>query len=309
MILEDLILNQLLHNPQYSQKVAPYLKEEYFTTSGGRALCKIYTSLIEQYRSPPSLAAMKVELDRAKISDQVHDEAKNLLDSHETAEQVDPKWLVDQTEIYFRDRAIHGAIGESIKILGDENAEKGLIQELLKEALGVSFDKNLGHDYMEDAEKRYETLVEHRALKVPFALDTLNRATNGGAERKSCNVLIAGCVHPDTEVHYRYTYDGVEREFVGAIRNIQNLLADPLSTNIQVLGPNGWVAVVEYVEKGMWQQYVIRTENGKTLRCNEEHLVQYNGGPMISAKELQLLSSQGITAHVVTVDGLSLIHI
>lgn len=303
MILEDLILNQLLHNSQYSQKVAPYLKEEYFTSSGARALCKIFTTLVEQYRTTPSVAAMKVELDRANVSEPVHDEAKNLLDSHASAEQVDPKWLLDQTEIYFRDRAIHGAISESIKILGDEAAEKGLIQELLKEALAVSFDKNLGHDYLQDAEARYEAIVEQRVLKVPFALDTLNRATNGGAERKSINVLIAGCVHPETPVIYRYEYEGVVREYSGAIRNIKALLADSSASNLQVKGPNGWVAVVEYVEKGLWQQYVIRTQNGKTLRCNEEHLVQYNGGPMISAKELQLLTSQSIEAHIITDDG------
>ena len=116
----------------------------------------------------------------------------------------DEQWLVENTEKFCQERALHNAILESIHILdGKEKTKaKGSIPQILTEALSISFDPNIGHDYIDDAEKRYD--FYHKIEKrIPFDLDFFNKITKGGMPQKTLNVALAGCVHPDTKVRIR----------------------------------------------------------------------------------------------------------
>lgn len=114
------------------------------------------------------------------------------------------KWIVDQTEKFCQEKAVYNAIMESIQILDnkDPNRTKGSIPSILSDALSVSFDSRIGHDYIDMYSDRYD--FYHRTEKrIPFDLEFLNKITNGGLPQKTLNIVLAGCVHPDTKVKVR----------------------------------------------------------------------------------------------------------
>jgi archaellum biogenesis ATPase FlaH len=174
-----------------------------------------------------------------------------------------------------------------------------MIPKLLSDALGVSFDSNIGHDFLEDSADRHE-FYNNVEEKIPFNLDYLNEITKGGLPKKSLNIILAGCVHPDTPVKIRYKKESwVEKEVpILMVRNL--MLTDH---EVEVWSPDGWVYVEEFVDKGMWEEYILHSENGKMVRCNENHLFKTTMGWM-SAKEIfDLEEAYGDKIHVMTEDG------
>ena len=120
-------------------------------------------------------------------------------------ESSQSEWLIEETEKFCQEKALHNAILESIHILDGKtktDKSKGAIPQILSEALSISFDPNIGHDYIEDASSRYESY--HKTEKrIPFDLDFFNRITGGGIPQKTLNIALAGCVHPDTKIKVR----------------------------------------------------------------------------------------------------------
>lgn len=191
-MIEQVIFTNLVENESFARKTIPFLKQEYFSSRADKALYGMINDFVDQYNKIPTKQALLIELD--SLRDHTEDEVKSIRNTIESIEpkEVDEQWLVDQTEKFCQDRAIYNAITKAIQISdGKGNESRGAIPQLLSDALAVSFDQNIGHDYMDDADARYEyyhDVVE----RVPFDLDILNKITKGGLPRKTLNIALAG---------------------------------------------------------------------------------------------------------------------
>jgi archaellum biogenesis ATPase FlaH len=191
-MIENTIFNNLVFNEEFARKTLPFLKADYFQNKLDKVLFKLIDEYVTKYNSIPTKAALIVELD--SVSGTNDDEHKMLVDKVNEIkdEQADVKWLVDQTEKYCQDRAIYNAIMSSIQIInGNSQDGKGKIPTLLSDALGVSFDTHIGHDFLDDFESRFE-FYHQKEKRVPFDLDYFNTITKGGLPLKTLNVALAG---------------------------------------------------------------------------------------------------------------------
>ena len=184
--IETLILRNLLQNDSYTRKVIPFLKREYFEGSH-KAIFDTTVGFVNKYNKLPSIDALIIEMGEDV------DRAEDLIPALQEQDVSDQDWLVDQTEKWCQDRAIYLAIMESISIIDGSHKElsKNALPDLLSKALAVSFDTNVGHDYINDADARFDYyhLTEE---KIPFDIDLLNKITKGGLPKKTLNVFLAG---------------------------------------------------------------------------------------------------------------------
>lgn len=190
---EALILRNLICNEEFTRKVLPFIKLEYFNDYQQRILFDEISTFVTEYNALPSHEALFIELEkRTDLNEETFNGICSSLSqlSDEPAEQ---QWLLKTTEQWCKDRAVYLAIRECIQIAdgSDEKLNKESIPSILSDALAVSFDTNIGHDYIEDAESRYESYVL-KEDKLPFDLAYLNKITNGGISPKTLTVLIAG---------------------------------------------------------------------------------------------------------------------
>lgn len=194
--IELIIIRSLLHRTDFTRRVQPFLKQEYFHDPCERRLFNTVSEFIEKYATAPTREALKIILNQQDgLSQGEFDECVKLVDSMDKgAEEPDEEWLVDQTEKFCKDKAVYNALMESIELLDEKKAKgrsKNAIPEILTQALSVSFDEHIGHDFIEDAEDRYD--FYHRVeKKTPFDLDYFNKITNGGVPDKTLNVCLAG---------------------------------------------------------------------------------------------------------------------
>jgi len=191
MNLADLILVNLINNEDYSRKVVPFLKPEYFESNTQKILFSKIVDFTVKYNANPTKETLIVELDSdSKVNDTEYSNIAKFLDQDLT---VKDEWLVDKTEKWCQERSIYLAIMDSIGILdgNDKNRDKGSIPQLLTDALSVSFDNSIGHDFIEDAESRYDFYHEKQEL-LPFDLEYFNKITGGGLPKKTINVILAG---------------------------------------------------------------------------------------------------------------------
>jgi len=193
MNLEVTILSNLVFNERYVRKVLPFLKEEYFTVRPQKVIFSEINEYVTKYDALPSVNTISIECENR--TDLTEDQFKEI---HEVLnvlsdEKADHDWLVDTTETWCQERAIYLSLMESIKIADgqDEKRDKGAIPQILSDALGVSFDQNVGHDYVIDAETRYE-FYHQKEEKIPFDLEFFNKITKGGIPNKTLNVALAG---------------------------------------------------------------------------------------------------------------------
>jgi len=180
----------------YARKTIPFLKPEYFHNRNDKVVFELIDSYIAKYNATPTKEAMLVDLNnRDNISEDQFKECKEIIeeipDQSDQLSSVD--WLVDQTEKFCQDKAIYNAIMQSIQIMDDKTGKmaKGSIPQLLSDALAVSFDTSIGHDFIEDAESRFE-FYHRKEERLPFDIDFLNKITRGGLPRKTLNILLAG---------------------------------------------------------------------------------------------------------------------
>jgi hypothetical protein len=161
-----------------------------------------------QYNQIPTFEAIQISLNnRENLFEDDFKKCSELLGELQRDTESSPSdWLTEQTEKFCQEKALHNAILESIQILdGKQKTDKtkGAIPQILSDALSISFDPNIGHDYIENSEERYE--FYHKTEKrIPFDLDYFNRITKGGLPAKTLNIALAGCVHPDTLVRIRF---------------------------------------------------------------------------------------------------------
>ena len=188
-MLDTVILVNLVKNERYVRKVLPFIKSEYFSDGDHKYAFEQIKNYIEQYNNPPTIEAMSVAFDRAT------EEQRKLLQTIFEYEQEpqELQWLVDETEKFCKDKAVFNAVLEGIQIIDGKSRDKtpDALPEMLTEALQVGFDTNVGHDFIEDADKRYD-FYNRLEEKVPFDLDLFNKITEGGLSNKTLNIALAG---------------------------------------------------------------------------------------------------------------------
>ena len=195
MRTEIVILKNLLQNEEYTRKVLPFLRTDYFTEHSDKTLYEKINNFITKYNSLPSQEALQIELSETKMNEEEFRDSSQLLkdiDSH-AEDYTDINWLLDTTEKFCQDKAIYNAVVDSISILDNPKSttDKGAIPDILSDALSVSFDPHVGHDYIDDSDDRYD--YYHRIEeRIPFDLDYFNRITKGGLPQKTLNICLAG---------------------------------------------------------------------------------------------------------------------
>lgn len=194
MEIEELILSELVFADDYCRKVIPFLKDDYFKKASSKVLFGLINDYFVKYNRLPNQEVLHIELQNTvgKLSEDGYNEARSLIDGLQPGDKSRREWLIDTTEKWCQERAIHNALLKSIRILDDTSGKttKGSIPQLLTEALGVSFDTRVGHDYFLDWEHQWEFYhkVEH---KVAFDIDYFNRITKGGISKKTLNIIMA----------------------------------------------------------------------------------------------------------------------
>ena len=191
--LQTIILNNLIHDEPFCRKALPHVKVEYFEQYHV-PLYKLILAFVSEYNKLPNAAALEIEFSNSdSASHESANEVLTLIRQLETKEEVDSEWLAASTEKWCKDRAVYLAIMESIEIIDGKDNEKseGAIPEILSEALSVSFDSNVGHDYIENAKERYE-FYHKKEDKMPFDLEMMNTITKGGVGKKTLNCILAG---------------------------------------------------------------------------------------------------------------------
>jgi len=189
--IQTTILRNLLSNDSYTRKVIPFLKKDYFEGIH-RSIFEEVVSFVGKYNNLPNVEALSIELQNGDITEHQYSDASVVLNELNKIEDVNEEWLYEHTEKWCQDRAIYLAIMESITIIdgSHESLSKNSLPDLLQQALAVTFDASVGHDYFENAQDRYE-FYHQKEVRTPFDLDYFNRITKGGLPNKTLNVILA----------------------------------------------------------------------------------------------------------------------
>mgnify|MGYP000456670283 FL=1 len=196
MKLEQAILTSLIYNEDYLRKVLPFIKPEYFSDRTERTLFNEITSFTETYNNPPEIAALSIAVkEKTNLTDDEVQKCEDYLSEIEKDNnpKTEIQWLVDKTEKFCQEKAIYNAVLGSISILDgkDKTNDKGAIPKILSDALAISFDTTVGHDYLQDSDERYE-FYHRKEERIPFDLDIFNKITKGGLPAKTLNIALAG---------------------------------------------------------------------------------------------------------------------
>jgi len=191
--LELTILRNLIYNEDYARKVIPFIDLDYFDIRSEQVICQEIIDFISEYNKLLTTEVLEIEIqNRTDLTETELKDITNIIPSL-TGDDINQDWLVNATEKWCRDRAIYLALMSSIKIADGQDDEKGRdsIPAILSDALAVSFDNHIGHDYLEDYEQRYES-YHRKEDKIPFDLEFFNRITKGGLPNKTLNIALAG---------------------------------------------------------------------------------------------------------------------
>ena len=202
---ETVILRALIHDEGYARRVLPFLKPEYFVDRSDRRVYETISNFFSKYNTAPTRESLLIDIAALpNLTEQDMKDVREVATEICVEEKNDIKWLLDTTETFCKDKALYNAIMESIHIIDGQSKGKtpNAIPEILKDALGVSFDSNVGHDYIQNAKDRYD-FYHRKEDKMSFDIEMLNTITKGGVSRKTLNIILAGCVHPQTKVKIR----------------------------------------------------------------------------------------------------------
>tara|TARA_B100000963_G_scaffold70395_1_gene58687 strand:- start:2942 stop:4324 length:1383 start_codon:yes stop_codon:yes gene_type:complete len=193
-LTELTILQNLVNREDYSRKVIPFIETEYFSEERDREIFKMIYSHIDKYNALPEKTSLRITLEDLNLYEALHKECIEtigVIEDYDSNINID--WLVDVTEKWCQDRAIYNAIFKSIKIIEDDNTKEdpGSLPKILQDALAVSFDNHVGHDFIDDSEERFE-FYQRVEEKLPFHLEKFNDITKGGLSKKTLNIALAG---------------------------------------------------------------------------------------------------------------------
>ena len=191
--IEEVALSKLILDEGYCRKVMPFIKKEYFDAHRNTVLFETLVDYVNSFDTTPEPTALKIEVEKRRdITDDIFKEIESFLDNLDR-DQYNDDWLVDTTEKWCKERAIYLALMESVQIADgqDKTRTKDAIPSIMSEALGVCFDDHVGHDYIKDANDRYD-FYHKKEEKVPFDLEHFNKITKGGLPNKTLNIALAG---------------------------------------------------------------------------------------------------------------------
>jgi replicative DNA helicase len=190
--IEAIIIRGLMYEETYTRRVIPFIKTEYFEDREEKAIYKIIHDFLDNYHTLPNAESILVEADKDSAFDLYEGIATYIKGiEKEKEEKPNVEWLVEQTEIWCQEKALYNAMTEALSIMGTKKANKGSIPKLLQDALAVSFDSHVGHDYLEDAQDRYD-FYQKVEQRIPFHLEYFNKITKNGVPNKTLNVILAG---------------------------------------------------------------------------------------------------------------------
>ena len=192
--IETLILSNLVLNEPFTRKTLPFIKKEYFQERTEQIVFEIIDNYFVKYNDAPTREAMVIILDDTKSPQPEIESCREVINElFDVPPQENLEWMVDETEKFCKDKSIYNAILESIQIIDGKSKDKdnNALPKLLSDALSVSFDTNIGHDYLNDAEERYD-FYHRKEVKIPFDLEYMNKITNGGVTAKTLSVVMAG---------------------------------------------------------------------------------------------------------------------
>ena len=204
MRIESKIISNLIFNEEFCRKAAPHIKPSFFIDKE-KVIVDQILKFFNEYNSRPTIDILKIEINNHKnLSGDLEKAIQMELDSIQH-DNSDFEWLLTNTEKFCKDKSVYNAILESINIIDgkDKNLTQEAIPKILQDALSVTFDEHIGHDYIIDAEERFE-FYHKQEDRLPFNLEMMNKITKGGLPNKTLNMLIAQCVHPETRVRVRF---------------------------------------------------------------------------------------------------------
>lgn len=197
MAFERVVLSNLVYNEDYARKVVPFLKTEYFEDFPERVVYELIEEYVNKYSNFPSKEALAIELTHKEgLDEAVFKESRDIISEMERDPDTQLDWLVDKTEKYCQDKALYLAIQKAVRIYGEKEQEqqkisRGAIPQILTDALAVSFDTHIGHDFIDDAIQRYNFYTQTE-VRIPFDLEFFNKITKGGLPKKTLNIILAG---------------------------------------------------------------------------------------------------------------------
>ena len=189
--IERTALRNLVYNEEYTRKVIPFIRKEYFEDRAERTIFEEIRKFVVEYNKNPTKETLQIDLQKRKDLNET--EYGRIVDVIKTLnpQDVDLDWLLNTTEKFCKDRAIHNAVLDGIHIIEGKDKQRSpeAIPDILSDALAVSFDTSVGHDYLEDIDERFD-FYHTKEEKIPFDIDFFNKITKGGLPPKTLNVLI-----------------------------------------------------------------------------------------------------------------------
>ncbi len=186
------ILNHLLNNEEFCRRVVPYLKREYFE-GVHRNVFDLIVTFVNKHNRLPTAKVLDLELRKVNANEDILNDAQVLIDEIRQPTDINTDYLIGEAESWCKEKAVYNAIMESIQIIDGKDLKKseGAIPEILSNALGVSFDQQIGHDYIDNSDERFE-FYNKKEDRIPFDLDYFNKITKGGLPNKTLNIALAG---------------------------------------------------------------------------------------------------------------------
>ena len=193
MAFEKTIFGNLIGREDYSRKVIPFIKTEYFQDPSDRVLYELIEEYVQKYNRFPTKESLLIDLANKTVDSMLFETAAKNIEELTNDPDTDLDWLVEKTEKFVQERAVYNAIMNSIQILDnqDQKHDKGSIPQILSDALAISFDTNVGHDFIQNWDSRYD-YYHQNVSRIPFDLEYLNKITKGGLKPKTLNVILAG---------------------------------------------------------------------------------------------------------------------
>ncbi len=194
MNFEQVLINNLVHNEEFSRKTLPFLKSEYFHDRAEKSIYELVDSYFNKFNSPPSTRALLVELNSlTNLSEDVFKSAQDIVRGFDKSEIESQEWLLTNTEKFCQEKAMYNAVRRAIEILDNpqDGEGPGSLPKIFTDALSVAFDTLIGHDYLEGFEERFQ-IYRQKINKIPFAIELLNHITKGGLASKTLNIILAG---------------------------------------------------------------------------------------------------------------------
>jgi replicative DNA helicase len=193
-LIEHTILSNLLYNEDYVRKTVPYVKDEYFSEVEHKIVFNILYDYFTKYNKLSTKESLRISIDdKDGLSEEVYNNLNSIVDDLSIDKETDIDWLLDVTEKFCQEKAIYNAVKHSIVILDgkDKNLSRGAIPELLSDALSISFDTNIGHDFIENVDDRFD-FYHNVEEKLSFDLEYFNKITKNGLSKKSLSICMAG---------------------------------------------------------------------------------------------------------------------